>query len=410
MKKTIIKNGFVVFTDPDEVKKSDILIENGIIIDIAENIILSDTEIINAENLYIFPGFIDIHAHFREPGFEYKETFETGLKAALKGGITTVVAMPNTQPVPDNIEIIKKIKNKTDKPFYPETIISASITQNRLGKSSVNYEILAKNGLTCFTDDGDPVSDSNIMFEALEASRKFNFVIMSHSQDKSIDKNNPLAEEVSVAREIAINSRASGNLHIQHISTALSLKYIEKARELGIKITCEVCPHHIFLSRKIKNYGIDTNFKMNPPLREDYDRKALIEGLKNGVINCIASDHAPHTAEEKSADYDKSPDGVSGIEIMVPLTVGKLFYEYGFSLPQISKLMSKNPAEIIFYKDRGVIKKGFKADFTIIDMNKKFILNTEDFISKGKNCAFNSFECYSSVEKTIKSGEVLYEV
>ncbi|MTI70688.1 MAG: dihydroorotase [Firmicutes bacterium] len=363
-----------------------VLISDGKIRKIFEsldNVELLDTEIIDGKGLCILPSFIDMHTHLRDPGFVYKEDLKTGQKAALKGGYTTLCTMANTKPVCDNEKTFKYILDKSKDLNLCDIIQISALTKGQSGKEIVNLESLLK-FTNLFSDDGHTIYDEEIMKEALKLSKRHNFKVLTHCQP----------EYEIVDRDLKLLEKIGGNLHICHISLKKTIEKIKEYKDKGHKFTCEVTPHHIFKS--------NIDYKVNPSFRNKEDKKALIDGIKNDYIDVIATDHAPHSKEDKH----KGSPGISLIEIAFSMAL-KIFKENNISLNKLSKLLSYNPAKILGLKS-GLIKEGYTANLVLVDLDEEYKIDTSTFLSKGKNNPFNKEAVNGRVKMTIKEGEILY--
>jgi len=421
--KIVIKNGRII--DPvsrtDEIL--DLLIEDDKISDISRNITVHDDYgVINAGGLLVLPGLIDMHVHFREPGREDIETIYGGSKVAAKSGFTSVCTMPNTNPVIDNQALVRFIKFEAEKgPINVFPI--ATITKGQKGEEISEMGELISAGAVGFTDDGLPIMRSLLMRRALEYARMFDVPIITHAEDLELSddgimnegKNSTLlglkgipreSEEVMIARDVILTRLTGGRLHIAHISSGGSVEIIRRAKSDGIKITCETAPHYFALTDNAVAEHLSMA-KMKPPLRTEEDRKAIIEGLKQGVIDVIASDHAPHSLNEKMQELEYAPFGIVGLETSVPLIITILVRENGFTYHEAFEKVTVNPARILKL-DRGELKAGKRADITIIDPDKKIIVDDTFMISKCKNSPFIGKILYGSVEYTICNGNVVY--
>jgi len=389
----IIKNAR--FADTDET--ADILVENGIIAGIfyggrAMCAPTENCETIDACGNYIAPGFIDLHVHLRDPGQTHKEDIESGTKSAVKGGITTVCCMPNTNPVTDNPEIIKDI---LDKSARCNVLPVGAITQSQKGEEITDFAALKRAGAIALSDDGKPVENDGLMREALVKSKENDMLIMSHCEP----------EDEITKRDIELACETGAKLHICHVSTGKSVVYITEAKQRGVKVTAETCPHYFVLTDEdVSKYGI--NAKMNPPLRSFDDREKIIEAIKSGNIDCITTDHAPHSEDEKNAGMN----GITGFETSFALGVTYLVKRNHITLKKLIELMTINPAKIIGIDDRyGTIEVGKAADFVIFNTDEKFIYDKNTTFSKSRNTPFDGFELYGNVLRTIVSGNVVYE-
>lgn len=382
----LLKNGFLIDYATNTQKKTDILIEDDKIKRIAENITDSVDNIINCEGLSIIPGMIDIHCHLREPGFEHKETIETGSNSAVKGGFTTICPMPNTNPTPDSTIVLQQIIEKAKQVAKCNVLPYASVTKGEKGEELVDFEELKKAGAIAFSDDGIPVVNSRFMREAIIKANELGTYVASHCEEKSVAAGAinagpiaeklgvqgvlPEAEEIMAAREIVIAETNHVHSHICHISTKTSVNMIRDAKARGVNVTCETCPHYYsFTVDEVLTAG--TNAKMNPPLRTEEDKKAIIRGLKDGTIDCIITDHAPHSEEEKAKELSKAPNGIIGFETALAATITNLIKPGYIDYLDMVRLTSYAPAKILGI-DKGVIKEGAIADITIFDSNIEY--------------------------------------
>ncbi len=420
---TLLKNGTLIDYKTNTFEKKDILIENEKIKEIASNITEEADKIIDCTNLYIMPGMIDIHCHLREPGFEYKETIETGSKSAVAGGFTTICPMPNTKPTPDSTIILKKIIEEGKRVNLCNILPYASVSKGEKGEELVNFEELKKAGAIAFSDDGMPVVNSRMMRQAMIEADRLGTFVASHCEEKSVSAGAinagkvaeqlgvegvlPEAEEIMAAREIVISETNNVRGHICHISTKTTKNMVRDAKKRGVKITCETCPHYFtFTVDEVLKSG--TNAKMNPPLREEKDRQAIIEGLKEGTIDCIITDHAPHSEEEKVQELGKAPNGIIGFETALPAEIMNLVDVGHLSYLELVKLTSYNPAKLLKI-DKGSIETGKIADITIFDPNEEYVYTKEMIVSKAKNSPFIGKKLKGKVKYTIVNGKVVYE-
>ncbi len=427
----LIKNGTII--NHDATIEADILIEGDKIAKIIErsgdgvNDINESvaTTIIDASGKLIFPGLIDLHVHFRDPGFEYKDDIFTGSAAAVAGGVTTACPMANTNPVNDSASITKAMIEKSQKCGLIDLLPIAAITKSMKGGEITEMGDLSEAGAVAFSDDGLPVSSSDVMRAALEYSAFHKSFVINHSQDCSLCRSGHMnegqmstklgikgmpreQEEIMIARDMLLAKLTGGHIHIAHVSSAYSLELIKKAKDDGINITCEVTPHHFsFDDSYLENY--DANYKMSPPLRLKSDVMAMREGLKNGVIDIIATDHAPHHIDEKELEFDKAAFGILGLQTLIPLTLN-LVRDKIITLNDMARLCSFKPAQILGLDDKkGVIKEGFTADIAIIDANLKYIYDKSLNKSKSSNSPLLNKELMGACVKTIKSGRVVYD-
>jgi len=420
----LIKSGRVI--DPETGLDSvlDILVEKGKIAKIGKiGKSPSDIKILSARDRLILPGLIDLHAHFREPGNEDAETIETGMKAAARGGYTGVVCMPNTHPPIDSRSVVEFIQNQAKRNGLINVYVAGTITKERKGETLSEIADLKEAGVVALSDDGSPVLNSEVMRCALEYSQMFNLPVISHSEDLYLSRGGvmhegfistrlgfqgipAIAEEIAVARDIMLAEYTGGRLHLAHLSTRGSVELVRQAKKRGIKITAETCPHYFSLTDKaVENFKTST--KVNPPLRTEADRQAIIRGLKDGTIDAISTDHAPHTVAEKELDYNSAPFGIVGLETSLSLAVTRLVKDEKFSFISLATKMSLNPAKILGL-DKGRIQIGKEADLTIVDPDKEYTVEVEDFASKGRNSPFNGWKLQGKVEVTVVGGKIVY--
>ena len=400
----------------------DILIEDDKIKEISKKINKKADKVIDCTDLFIIPGMIDMHCHLREPGFEQKETIETGMKSAVKGGFTTICPMPNTNPTCDSAFILQKIQNEAKRVGVCNVLPYASVTKGELGEALTDFEELKKAGAIAFSDDGMPVTRAKIMRDALiEASRLETFVA-SHCEEKELgkgainagkiaDKLNvegvlPEAETLMAAREVELAEINNVHAHVCHISAKETARLIRDAKKRGVKVTCETCPHYYsFTEEEVLNSG--TNAKMNPPLRKKDDMQEIIKALQDGTIDCIITDHAPHTKEEKEVELEKAPNGIIGFETALAATVTNLVGKGYISYLDMVRLTSYNPAKILNL-DKGSLQEGKIADITIFNPNEEYIYQKEDIVSKSKNTPFIGKKLKGKVIYTIVNGNIVY--
>ena len=419
----LLKNGTIVDYKNSIFEEYDILIENETIKTIAKDIEESAEQIIDCANLYIMPGMIDIHCHLREPGFEYKETIETGSKSAVAGGFTTICPMPNTKPTPDSAIILQEFIGKAKKDGVCNILPYASVTKGEKGEELVNFEELKNAGAIAFSDDGIPVTNSRTMREAIIKADSLRTFVASHCEERTVaagainagpvaeklgvDGVLPEAEEIMAAREIVISETNNVRAHICHISTKTTKDMIRDAKKRGVKITCETCPHYFtFTVDEVLNSG--TNAKMNPPLREEKDKQAIIEGIKEGTIDCIITDHAPHSEEEKNQELSKAPNGIIGFETALSAEIMNLIDPGHISYIDLVKVTSYNPAKILGI-DKGILEEGKIADIVVFNPSEEYVYTKDMIVSKSKNSPFIDKKLKGKVKYTIVSGEVVYK-
>lgn len=404
--------------------QKDVRIEGNKIAEIGDNLAVNEATVIDGEGLFLSPGFIDVHVHLREPGGEHKETIETGTLAAAKGGYTTICAMPNTRPVPDTKENLAHVNNLIADNAKIRVLPYASITIREAGKERTNLEELKEHGAFAFTDDGVGVQEAAMMYEAMQDAAKIDMPIVAHCEDNSLiyggalheGKRNKelglpgipsIAESVHIARDVLLAEAAGAHYHVCHVSTKESVRIIRDAKKAGIHVTGEVSPHHLLLSEN-DIPGDDADWKMNPPLRGEDDLAALREGLLDGTLDFIATDHAPHTAEEKAAGINRAPFGITGFETAFPLLYTNFVKEGKWTLQQLIDWMTKKPAEV-FNLPYGTLAVGEEADLVLIDLNKEQKIDRTSFVSKGKNTPFDGWTCAGWPVKTIYGGEIVWE-
>ena len=422
--KLLIKNGRVIDPKSHTDETLDILIDKKKIIDIKPKINSKDARIIDASRLVVAPGFIDMHTHLREPGFEDKETIHTGSLAAAEGGFTTIACMPNTSPVNDTRGVTEYILSEAKKHAVVNVLPIAAITVGLKGEELTEMSDLCSAGAVAFSDDGEPVSNSQTMRRALEYSKLLDTVIIDHCEDKNLSASGHMhegyfsylygvegisdsSEEVMVARDIILSEKADADIHFAHISTKGSVDLIRTAKKKNLKVTAEVTPHHLVLTdESLQNY--DTNLKMNPPLRSKEDVRALLAAVKDGTIDIFATDHAPHTSDEKAVEFNFAPFGIIGLESAVPLLLDKLVNKNIISLERFVQMMSVSPAEIFGLKNKGKICIGADADLTILNLQKEIVIDANRFKSKSRNCPFHGWKLKGRPEMTIVAGKIVY--
>ncbi|MCI1589688.1 dihydroorotase [Heyndrickxia oleronia] len=403
----IIKNGYILDENNKEVFV-DIRVQDGVIKEMGTNLEVNGENIYEANGCLIAPGFIDLHIHLREPGGEHKETIETGTMAAAKGGYTTVACMPNTKPVPDTPEQMEWLMNRINESGHVKVLPYASITIGQLGEELTNFSGLKEKGAFAFTDDGVGIQTAGMMFEAMKRAAAINMAVVAHCEDNSLIYGGAVhegefskkygvpgipsvCESVHIARDILLAEATGCHYHVCHISTKESVRVVRDAKKAGINVTAEVTPHHLLLCED-DIPGIDTNYKMNPPLRSKEDRDALIEGLLDGTIDFIATDHAPHTSEEKGKGMEHAPFGIVGLETAFPLLYTHFVEKGIFTLKQLIDWLTIAPAKA-FQLTSGKLEVGAAADITVINLEQKEEINHLEFKSKGKNTPFSGWNC-----------------
>jgi dihydroorotase len=420
----LIKNGRVIDPSSGIDETLDILIEKGKIADIKPKIDANKAKVIDASRLVVAPGFIDMHVHLREPGQEYKETIKTGSLAAAKGGFTTILCMPNTEPVNDNRGVTEYILSQAKKEAVVNIFPVASISRNQEGKELTDMADLLDAGAIAFSDDGQPVQNSHFMRRALEYSKLLDALIIDHCEDKNLSEGGMMheghysyllglkgipdsSEEIMVARDLILAEKAESRLHIAHLSVKGAIHLVKLAKKKKIKVSAEATPHHLLLDDShLETY--DTNLKMNPPLRSKEDVQALREAVKEGVVDVIATDHAPHAPDEKDVEFDKAPFGINGLETAVSLILDRLVNKNIISLKRFIEMISTNPARILRLKNKGRINVGADADLTILNLYREIIIDINNFKSKSKNNPFHNWKLKGAPAITIVGGKKVY--
>ena len=421
---TLIRDGRVI--DPASGKDGiyDILVEDGMIAGVDASIPKGDNDIIDAAGCFVMPGLVDLHVHFREPGFEYKETIKTGSMAAAHGGVTTVFPMPNTKPVIDSVDMYDKVQTIIDRDAVVNVHQVASVTLRQQGETPVDVAALKKAGCIAISEDGKSVMNSQVYREAMKAAAAEDVLVMAHCEDKNLVNGGALnegvasrryhvngitnaVEDVIVARDILLSKETGCRLHLCHCSTADSVKLIKAAKDEGLKVTGEVCPHHFMLCDEdiIED---NADYKMNPPLRSRADMEAVREGLRNGTMDVISTDHAPHSAEEKAKPIGAAPFGITGIETSLRLTYTGLVLTGILTPMQMVEKMSYNPAKIAGI-DRGTLLPGRPADIIIVNVDDEIVIDRNNFVSKGHNTPFDGYKVKGIVEYTIVGGKIVYK-
>lgn len=421
----LIKNGQIINPATGTNEVLDLLIEDKVVVKMEAGIGDEADRIVDASGCYVMPGFIDLHVHFRDPGLEHKETIETGSKAAAAGGYTTVFAMPNTKPVADNADVVNYVHNKAKAIGLTNVSQVGAITKGQAGVELADIEEMAKAGIITISEDGKSVMNSQLYREAMEIAAKLGLTVLAHCEDINLVNGGVVnadahskelglsgitnsVEDVIVARDIMLSRDTGAKLHLCHCSTKDSVTMVKMAKEEGLRVTAEVCPHHFVLtSEDIKNPE-DTNYKMNPPLRTREDVEALKAGLRDDIMDVIATDHAPHAFEEKNTTMKKAPFGIVGIETVAALTYSELVMPGILTPMQMAEKMSYNPAKVVGI-DKGDIQPGKIADVVIFNPNETYKIDKNEFASKGKNTPFHGREVTGRVCMTILDGRVVYE-
>lgn len=436
----LIQNGRVInpATGMDEV--ADVLVEEGVVTKIAKGIKAKADRKLNAKGCFVMPGFIDMHVHLRDPGFEKKETIETGCRAAACGGFTTILAMPNTRPVVDNPDVVNYVHNKAKMVGAVNVLQVGAVTKGQQGTRLADIEGMAKAGIPAISEDGKSVMNTELYRQAMEEAARLGIAVLAHCEDINLVNGGVMnmdahaqelglkgitnsVEDIIAARDIMLCRDTGARLHLCHCSTKDSVKMLELAKMEHIKVTAEVCPHHFTLTsddihqiepsivpeKKVAiEADADTNFKMNPPLRTKADVQALKEGLRDGQMDVIATDHAPHTFEDKNTSMKKAPFGVVGLETAASLTYTELVLEGYLTPMQMAEKMSYNPARIIGI-DKGNIESGKVADIVIFNPEAAYRIDKNQFMSKGRNTPFDGRAVMGKVKATIVGGYIVYE-
>jgi dihydroorotase len=419
--KTLIKNGTVINADGSQ--KINVLINDDRIVELTSADVKAD-KVIDASDKIVTPGLIDMHVHFRDPGQEYKEDVISGSEAAVAGGVTTCLPMANTNPINDTSFITRAMIEKAKLRGLIDLLPIGAITKGFKGKDLVEMGDMLQSGAIAFSDDGNPVLSSDMTRRALEYSKGFGTFVISHAEDKTLAVDGSMnesdistiiglkgipteTEEIMIARDILLAKLTGGHMHIAHISSEWSLRLIEIFKSAGVNVTCEVTPHHFsFTDEMVMTY--DTNYKMNPPLRSKKDVDAMKDGLKRGIIDVIATDHAPHHEDDKFVEFDLAANGILGLQTIIPLTL-RLVEEGVISLERMVELTSANPAKILKLDEKGKIAEGKLADIAVIDINKSYIYDENLNKSKSSNSPLLGKELKGAAAYTIKSGRLVFD-
>jgi dihydroorotase len=422
----ILRQGRIVDPSQKLNKVMDIGVDEGRVADLAPRIRKKGRKEIDARGLIVFPGFIDMHVHLREPGREDSETIETGTNAAARGGFTAVACMPNTQPVNDSEAVTSFILEKAREVSKIAVYPVGAITKGSQGKTLAEIGEMVRTGIVAISDDGHPIMDGQVMRRAMEYSRLFNLPVIDHCEDKDLSAGgvmnegyfstklglrgiNPAAEEVQVARDAVLARQTGAHVHIAHLSTRKSLETVVRSKKEGrIAITCEVTPHHLVLTEsQVSSY--DTNTKMNPPLRSQDDVDAMVQGIVSGDIDVIATDHAPHNINDKMLEFDRAPFGIVGLETAVGVICDRFVRTGIISLERLAQLFSANPARILKL-ERGTLGKGSWADLTVVDTELNWEVRSETFCSRSRNTPFEGWKLHGGPVMTIVKGKVVWSL
>lgn len=424
---TWILNGLAVNPETGALEKKHLKVENGKVAAWADGADSPDTEgaeVIDAEGKLISPGFIDMHAHLREPGFEYKETIATGTLSAAKGGFTTIACMPNTRPVTDSPETVRLVLEKAASEGAVKVLPYAAITKNELGRELTDFAALKEAGAIGFTDDGVGVQNAQMMKNAMALAKSLGLPIIAHCEDDSLVEGAAVtegafsrkhglkgipneSEAIHVGRDILLAEATGVHYHVCHVSTEQSVRLIRLGKSVGVRVTAEVCPHHLVLSDEDIPDTMDANWKMNPPLRTPRDVEACIEALEDGTIDIIVTDHAPHSAEEKAKGLERAPFGIVGFETAFPLLYTKFVKTGRWTLSFLLSRMTRDPARV-FGLEAGTLAPGAPADITLIDLEREREVDPDTFLSKGRNTPFAGWKLYGWPVLTMVDGKVVW--
>ena len=420
----LIQNGRIINPNDRSERRADLLVRDGVIAEIAESVCAEADRVIDAAGAYCMPGFIDMHVHLRDPGLTYKEDIATGGAAAVHGGFTTIVAMPNTKPVADCPEVIRYVQEKAAQVTKAHVLQVGSVTRGMEGRELSDIRGMAAAGCICLSEDGKSVMNADLYRDAMRIAAEEHMTVLAHCEDINLVHGGVLnadvraeelgmpgitnaVEDVIVARDILLAKETGCRLHLCHCSTADSVKMVQMAKAVGVSVTAEVCPHHFSMSSE-EIPGDDANYKMNPPLRTAADVEALKKGLSQDVMDVIATDHAPHGAEEKAQSILKAPFGIVGLETAAALTYTHLVKPGLLTVMQMAEKMSYHPAKILGL-NKGVVEEGAPADLVIFDPDREWVIDPEEFFSKGKNTPFAGKTVYGKVTATIVDGEIAFE-
>jgi len=422
----LVRGGRVVDPAAGRGGRADVLLRDGRVVEVADRIEAGDAEVFDASRLTVFPGFIDLHAHLREPGREYAETIQTGLAAAAAGGFTAVCAMPNTSPVNDSREVCEFIRLRGEKAGAARLHPIGAITKGQKGQEMTAFGELAEAGAVALSDDGTWLADGSLLRYAFEHASLFGLPIVQHAEDRTLSEGAPMhegavstrlglsgqpaiAEAAAVARDLLVAERTGGRLHVAHLSTARALDLVRRAKAAGLRVTCEVTPHHLVLTdEEVATSGYSTRTKMNPPLREASDLAALVAALADGTIDAIATDHAPHHADEKAVDFDAAPFGVVGLETAASVVYDRLVARGRLSIERFAELFSAGPARA-FGLPGGTLAAGSPADLTLFDPERRWKVDPARFVSKSRSTPFAGWDLAGVPVATIVAGTVVWQ-
>ncbi len=401
-------------------EKITLYIENGVFVDALSE---KADEVIDAEGLTVMPGLVDMHCHLREPGFEYREDIKTGTLSAAKGGFSSVCCMPNTKPVCDNAAVVEGILRKAELVGSANVFPIGAASKDLEGKEIAEMGLMKEAGIVAVSDDGKPIATANLLKKVLEYASDFDLPVLNHCEDLTIGEGAmndgavatslglrgipAIAEEIMISRDILTAEYLDMPIHICHVSTARGIDLIRQAKKRGVKVTCETCPHYFSLTEdKCVNY--DSNFKMNPPLRTEADRKAVIKGLKDGTIDCIVTDHAPHHVDEKDIEFSLANNGIIGFETAFAVGYTYLVKPGYLTLAEMVEKMTINPSKILRL-GRGTLDRGVPADLTLVDLKQEFVYTKEEILSKSTNSPYIGESLQGRVKVTITGGKITYD-
>ena len=424
--KLLVKGGRVVDPSREVDETADVLLADGRVAEVGAKLSARGAEVLDAEGLVVCPGFIDLHVHLREPGREDKETIQTGTRAAAAGGFTAVCAMPNTDPVNDTAGITRAILEKARAAGTVRVYPIGAITRGSRGEELAEYGDLREAGCVAVSDDGRPVASARLMRRALEYARAFDLTVIDHCEEPTLSQGasmneGPVAtllglrgapavsEAIVVERDVMLAGLTGGRVHIAHLSAAASVDAVRRGKARGVRVTAEATPHHLLLTDElVRESGYDPATKMNPPLRSDEERLAVLEGLRDGTIDCIATDHAPHTVDDKKVEYDQAAFGIVGLETAVSLCLDRLVRPGLLTLAQLVRLLASGPARVLSLPG-GTLAAGAPGDLTLLDLDRRVTVDPARFESKGRNTPFAGWSLRGAPAATIVGGRVVWK-
>jgi dihydroorotase len=426
MSRLLIRGGRVIDPAQGIDATLDVLVNEDTVAEVGSRLSSRGAQVVEAKGLVVCPGFIDIHTHLREPGQEHKETIASGTRAAAAGGFTTVCAMPNTEPVNDNEGITRLIVERARNEGAVRVHPIGAVTRGSQGEELAEFGDLREAGCVGVSDDGHPVANARVMRRALEYAKAFDLVVIDHCEEPSLSEGTcmnegqvsthlglrgepPAGEAIMVERNVLLAELTGGRVHIAHISTAASVDAVRRGKARGVQVTAEVTPHHLFLTDEaVRETGYDTSTKMKPPLRAEADRQAILSGLQNGTIDCIATDHAPHHVDDKKVEFDRAANGVVGLETAVALCLDRLVGQGIVDLPRLVTLLSTNPARVLGLPG-GTLAPGSPGDVTLLDLGRKRQVDPTRFESKGRNTPFTGWILKGWPVATIVGGKLAWD-